>query len=94
MERLTFLQITQGAADPAQHKILASMLQGLGTFKNIRAAPGPQGKIHSVIVESVGKDGDIDAAEAYISEDWDTLAPFPYSESPCAAGLNSPGITF
>ncbi|KAF3921896.1 hypothetical protein ABW20_dc0100712 [Dactylellina cionopaga] len=58
-------------------KTLTSMLQAFGSLPNLRAAPGPQGKVHTVPVESVNKDGTLDVGRAYISEDWGHLRPYP-----------------
>ncbi|KAK6355021.1 hypothetical protein TWF696_004148 [Orbilia brochopaga] len=58
-------------------KVLASMLQVFGTLKNLRAVPGPQGKVHTVEIDSVNRDGVVDSGEAYISEDWGQLGFYP-----------------
>lgn len=57
--------------------VLTSMLQVFGTLKNLRAAPGPQGQVHTVEVESVNREGVVDSGEAYISEDWGQLGFYP-----------------
>ncbi|KAF3936797.1 hypothetical protein ABW19_dt0203465 [Dactylella cylindrospora] len=60
-------------------KTLTSILEGFGSLQNLRAAPGPQGKIHTVEVEAFGKEGVADSGAAYISEDWGQLGFYPYT---------------
>ncbi|KAK6539104.1 hypothetical protein TWF694_010642 [Orbilia ellipsospora] len=58
-------------------KTITSILQGFAVLPNLRAAPGPQGKIHTVRIESVDSNGRVDTGEAFISEDWGQLVSYP-----------------
>ncbi|EWC46918.1 hypothetical protein DRE_03930 [Drechslerella stenobrocha 248] len=65
------------ASNEVPLNVLGTMLQAFGALKNLRPVPGPQGKIHTVAIESVGGDGVVDSGEAYISEDWGQLGFYP-----------------
>ncbi|KAF3902542.1 hypothetical protein ABW21_db0205477 [Orbilia brochopaga] len=56
---------------------LTTMLKVFVNLKNLRAVPGPQGKVHTVQVDSVNREGLVDSGEAYISEDWGQLGFYP-----------------
>ncbi|KAK6536698.1 hypothetical protein TWF281_000918 [Arthrobotrys megalospora] len=60
-------------------KALTSILQVFGSLPNLRGAPGPQGKIHKVPIESITREGVADSGFAYISEDWGQLGSYPYA---------------
>ncbi|EPS42371.1 hypothetical protein H072_3669 [Dactylellina haptotyla CBS 200.50] len=73
-------------------KALTNMLQVFATLPNLRVAPGPQGKVHTVDIESVEADGSVTCGEAFISEDWGQLVAYPcalkvlYDSAPAEGG--------
>lgn len=64
---------------PMARITLTTMLREVARLKNLRPAPGPQGKIHKV-VKKVGTQEDKYAYHAYLTENQDLYFPFPCGE--------------